>query len=214
MTDGAVNRIVALVFLGIVVAPVLVIVVEQTPRFYPGSVAVTRVTAQYDIRPDGGLDVTETIDYDYGESGRPLDRVVQLRRPDDAGLDASVDDRGTDRVWEVSDIAATDPDGNPVPRRTKELDPNLPPLTSTGIDGWDTRLSDLRIQLGERLPYLPGARRETTFILKYRVHGALDEVPGGYELKWPTLRWMPAVTPPSACWSRWPRLGGERFQLT
>ncbi|TCO35777.1 hypothetical protein EV652_101662 [Kribbella steppae] len=96
------NRIVALTFLGIVVAAIAVIVLGQTPRFYPGSTAVTRLTTQYDVRPDGDLDVTETIIYDYGASGLPLDRVVQLRRPDADRLDTPVPDRGRDRVWEVS----------------------------------------------------------------------------------------------------------------
>jgi hypothetical protein len=188
MTDGAVNRIVALTFLGIVVAAVAVVVLGQTPRFYPGSTSVTRLTAQYDVRPDGDLDVTETIVYAYGAGGHPLDRVVQVRRPDGGKLETQASDRGTDRVWEVSDITATDQDGTPVPVRTKELDPNLPPLTGTGIDGWDTRLSDLRIQIGKDLPYVEDTKREATFVLRYRVHGALDQVPGGYELNWPDQR--------------------------
>jgi hypothetical protein len=179
-----VNRIVALTVLGMVVAAVAVLVIGARP-FYPGHTAVTGLTAQYDVRPDGGLDVTETITYEYGASGLPLDRVVQLRRPATGPIDTQVADRGTDRVWEISHITATDADGASVPVRSEELNPNLPPLTATGFDGWDSRLSDLRIQIGRDLPYAEGVKREAKFVLRYRVHGALEEVPGGYELNWP-----------------------------
>jgi Predicted membrane protein (DUF2207) len=180
------NRIVALAVFGIVVATIGVLAVREADPFYPGTTTVDRLTAHYEIRPDGSLDITETIDFEYLDGGMPFDRVVELRRPADGErLETAVEDRGRDRVWTVSDITATDSAGVPVPVRTKAMDPLLPPLTGTGIDGWDSRLSDLRIQLGHSLPYEKDSKRRATYILRYRVHGAIEPVPGGYELTWP-----------------------------
>ena len=198
MIDGKVMRIVALAALAMAVAGVVAAAVRDAEPFYPGRTSGAQVKAQYEIRADGGLDVTETIEYEYNRSGLPLDRVVQLRRPADGRLDLSVSNRGKDRVWRVTDVSATDRSGAPVALRTRELDPILPPLTATGIDGWDSRLSDLRIQLGE--DNKPEGHR-ATYILRYRVHGALDQTATGYELHWPDeprLVENPSATEPRA----------------
>ncbi|MGW5191363.1 hypothetical protein ACWEOO_19090 [Kribbella sp. NPDC004138] len=50
-------------------------------------------------------------------------------------------------MWKVSHLSATDTTGAPVAMRTRELDPILPPLTETGIDGWDSRLSGFPLHL-------------------------------------------------------------------
>lgn len=191
-------RIVALAALAIAVAGVVAMAVRDAEPFYPGRTSGAQVKAQYEIRADGGLDVTETIEYVYDASGRALDRVVQLRRPADGRLDLSVSTRGKDRVWKVTNLSATDSSGAPVALRTRELDPILPPVTATGIDGWDSRLSDLRIQLGEDDE--PEGHR-VTYVLRYRVHGALDKTATGYELNWPDERRLaenPSATEPRA----------------
>ncbi|MET9275906.1 DUF2207 domain-containing protein [Kribbella sp. NPDC003557] len=198
MIDGKVMRIVALAALGLAVAGVVGAAVRDREPFYPGRTSGAQVKAQYEVRADGGLDVTETIEYEYNQSGQPLDRVVQLRRPDDGRLDLSVANRGTDRVWKVTHLSATDRAGAPVAMRTKELDPILPPMTATGIDGWDSRLSDLVIQLGD--DDKPAGHR-ATYILRYRVHGALDKTAAGFELNWPDERRLvenPSATEPRA----------------
>lgn len=198
MIDGKVMRIVALAALAMAVAGVVAVAVRDAEPFYPGRTSGAQVKARYEIRADGGLDVTETIEYEYDDSGRALDRVVQLRRPVDGRLDLSVDNRGKDRVWKVTHLSATDTTGAPVAMQTRELDPILPPLTATGIDGWDSRLSDLRIQLGE--DNKPAGHR-ATYVLRYRVHGALDKTATGYELNWPDERRLvenPSATEPRA----------------
>ncbi|WP_410788361.1 DUF2207 domain-containing protein [Kribbella sp. C-35] len=182
MVDGRVIRVVALAAIGLAVAGIVVPAVREGERFYPGRLSGAHIKAQYEIRTDGDLDVTETIDYEYNASGMPLDRAVQLRRPVEETLDQQVSLRSQDRVWTVTHLSATDRSGAPVPVRTKELDPVLPPLTGTGIDGWDSRLSDLRIQIGERNKE---AGDKASYILRYRVHGALDWAADGYELNWP-----------------------------
>ncbi|TCC26524.1 DUF2207 domain-containing protein [Kribbella speibonae] len=182
VVDGRVVRVVALVALGLAVAGVLVPVLREGERFYPGRTDDAQVKAQYEIRADGAVDVTETIDYEYNRSGLPLDRIVHLRRPAEGPIDQQISERGKDRVWKVTDVTATDPTGAPVPVRTKVLDPALPPMTATGIDGWDSRLSDLLIQLGE--DNQPAGHR-ASYVLRYRVHGALDKTADGYELNWP-----------------------------
>lgn len=183
MVDGRVVRVVALAALGLVVAGVSVPLLRSGGEpFYPGRTDNAQVKAQYEIRADGAVDVTETIEYEYGKAGMPLDRIVNLRRPAEGRIDQQVTQRGKDRVWKVTGVTATDPSGAPVPVRTKVLDPALPPMTGTGNDGWDSRLADLLIQIGE---YNKPEGHRASYVLRYRVHGALDKTADGYELNWP-----------------------------
>ncbi|WP_433167415.1 DUF2207 domain-containing protein [Kribbella sp. CA-247076] len=183
MVDGRVMRIVALTFLVLCVAWTGLVVRATWQGYEPERFVVAPATVQYDVQPDGVLDVTETIH--WGDVDGPGDRVVQVRRPEDARLDTSVENRGKDRVWKVTDISVTDTAGKSVDFSTDELDPLLPPLfRATSVDGFDTRLSDLRIQISPEGTALHGA----TYILKYSVHGALDRTEDGYELHWPDPR--------------------------
>lgn len=184
-----------LAVVGLVLAGVAVAVTRDQPYYYPGGSDVVRLSADYALKADGTLEVTETIDYNYGHLGDPLARVIQVRRPATDELYRSVDTRGTDRVWKVFDVTATDAKGAMVPVDVREMDPWLPPLTDTGIDGWNSRLADLHIKVGEQLPYVKTAPTDTepvvrmaTFVVRYKVRGALERTSSGYELNWPDRR--------------------------
>ncbi len=183
----------ALTVLGLVLGGLAIAVHEAQP-YYPGGAGIVRLSADYDLKADGTLEVTETIDYNYGHLGYPLARVIQVRRPATDDLGTSVKTPGTDRIWKVFDVTATDSAGAKVAVDLREMDPLLPPLTATGIDGWNSRLSDLHIKVGDPLPYVTvhagdkPVTRLARFTVRYKVRGALERTSGGYELNWPDRR--------------------------
>ncbi|MBB5835620.1 DUF2207 domain-containing protein [Kribbella italica] len=160
--------------------------------YSPGGSGIVRLTADYKVRADGVLEVVETIDYAYERNGHRLDRALQVRRPADTGnLLTGSAQRGRDRVWKITGITATDATGAAVAVDVSERDPLLPPYTGGSVDGWDSRLADLRVKIGPDLPSVdasPGVAerpRSTTFVLRYQVRGALERVGHDYELNWP-----------------------------
>ncbi|GAB3953819.1 hypothetical protein GCM10029976_094750 [Kribbella albertanoniae] len=183
----------ALTILGLLLGGLAIAVHEAQP-YYPGGADIVRLSADYNLKADGTLEVTETIDYNYGHLGYPLARVIQVRRPATDDLGASVKTPGTDRIWKVFDVTATDSSGAKVAVDLREMDPLLPPLTPTGIDGWNSRLSDLHIKVGDSLPYVTvhagdkPVTRMARFVVRYKVRGALERASGGYELNWPDRR--------------------------
>lgn len=158
----------------------------------PATWGITRLSVHVDVEADGVLQVTETIDYDYSSSGFPLVRVVRLRQPSTGHPDVPASRRGIDRVWEVFDVSASSLTGANADLELNEWDPWLPPVVWSGTDGWDSRRLELHIKVGKPLPYisLPAKAdkfpsRPETFLLRYRVRGAMDRVSDGYELNWP-----------------------------
>ncbi|MFB6726318.1 DUF2207 domain-containing protein [Kribbella sp. NPDC056345] len=188
------KRLAALTVLGLALVG-LGIATKKAVPYYPGGSDIVRLSADYDLKPDGTLEVTETIDYNYGHLGDPLARVIQVRRPATDDLYDSVKTPGTDRIWKVFDVTATDSTGAEVAVDLREMDPLLPPLTPTGIDGWNSRLSDLHIKVGDSLPYVTVHATDTKpvtrmarFVVRYKVRGALERTSSGYELNWPDRR--------------------------
>lgn len=117
-----------------------------------------RITA-YDVvlavRGDGGLDVRETITYDFGAGERHgIFRTIPVRVPYD---------QDNDRVYDVSDVEVTSPSGAPADVDESE---------SSGV---------LTVRVGDPDETITGRH---VYVVTYRVDGALNAFPDHVELYW------------------------------
>lgn len=122
---------------------------------------IDRFTSQITVRPNGTVEVVETVDYDFGPLQRHgLERLLLNRFPYQPPKAA---DGNFERVTPISDITATSPSGAPADVDTKQ-------------DG-----SNLRIRVGDPDRTVTGRQ---TYVLRYVVAGAFNRFEGHDELYW------------------------------
>lgn len=116
----------------------------------------------YDIKPDGTVDVTWEIDWDFGETGRRgiLMGIVE-REPWE-------DDPTKDAVYDISDIDVSSPTGAPAT------------FTTDTVHDGPFRLTEVRI--GDPDKTLDESRH--TYIINYEMTGALRTFDGEPEFFW------------------------------
>ncbi|MFC0625573.1 DUF2207 domain-containing protein [Kribbella deserti] len=123
--------------------------------------AVHRVTA------DGALQVTETIVYRFGSgSGRHgILRDLLVREP-------YVDDLSKDQLYQVTDVQVSSPSGANAEVTEEPLD----------LDQGLGRQVGLRLRIGSQYETISGAT--ATYVIKYRVKGALRHFKDHTEVFW------------------------------
>ncbi|MCC7362917.1 MAG: DUF2207 domain-containing protein [Dehalococcoidia bacterium] len=154
----------ALLLLAVALLPLHASAAESMPAF----------EAHYQVNADGTVDVTETITWDFesapdrhgifrdlaltGLCGAPGARLVDC-------------ESGYNRRWDYDTISVTGPAGEELPFETDEVASNSP-LPNQEL---------LRIRIGDPDATVTGVQ---TYVLRYRIHGALDATPGADELYW------------------------------
>ncbi|MET7284010.1 DUF2207 domain-containing protein [Kribbella sp. NPDC005582] len=125
---------------------------------------VRSFTIDYTVRPDGVLQVKETIAYHFGSYGRHgIYRDLVIREP-------WLDDRSKDQKYEVSNIDVDSPTGAPAAFDTETTKEN------------GDRDQILRIKIGEENSTVRGV--EATYVITYDVRGALRHFTDHSELYW------------------------------
>ncbi|MEU4606467.1 DUF2207 domain-containing protein [Kribbella sp. NPDC023972] len=118
----------------------------------------------YTVTPDGVLQVTETIAYGFGSTGRHgIYRDLVTREP-------YRDNDSKDQRYDVSDISVSSPTGASAEFSTD---------TSTSNGG---RYQVLRIKIGSENETIRGY--DATYVIKYEVRGALRHFDDHSELYW------------------------------
>ncbi|MFG1625428.1 DUF2207 domain-containing protein [Kribbella sp. NPDC049227] len=124
---------------------------------------VTRMAIDYTVTPDGVLQVTETIDYHFGDTDRHgIYRDLVIREP-------FADDKSKDQRYDVSNIKVSSPTA-PDSFETSTMEKN----------GRRDRV--LRIKIGSSSKTVPG--RDATYKISYEVRGALRHFEDHSELFW------------------------------
>ncbi|MBB5978536.1 DUF2207 domain-containing protein [Kribbella solani] len=164
--------------LGVVVS-MLVVALTLAGFAVPASAApgdwVNAMTIDYTVTPDGVLQVTETIEYHFGDPDRHgIYRDLVIREP-------YVDDKAKDQKYEVSNIQVSSPSG-------------APSKFSTSTDYKNKRRDQvLRIKIGSSDDTVAG--RDATYKISYEVRGALRHFADHSELYWDAtgLNWDAAI---------------------
>ncbi|TWD81007.1 hypothetical protein FB561_2109 [Kribbella amoyensis] len=130
---------------------------------------VQRFDARYEIRPDGVVVATETIEFATGSSS--LVRRFRVRGPDDVV-------ESKDRVFAVSKVAVTTVDG----AKVKSWQERYDPLQNVDDYSYDSRYELLNVSVGS-----PAERRPERYVLRYEIRGALDQVGDGIRIRVPGL---------------------------
>ncbi|HZX07069.1 DUF2207 domain-containing protein [Kribbella sp.] len=126
---------------------------------------VTNFTIDYNVTPDGVLQVTETIDYHFATSGRHgIFRNLVTREP-------YKDDDSKDQKYEVSKIDVSSP--------TPGVSADFTKTTSSSNQG---RYETTQIKIGDANTTVPGT--EATYKISYEVRGALRHFADHSELYW------------------------------
>ena len=146
---------------GLVLAALVVLGWAAPAQAESGDV-VSHFAIEYLIRPDGSIDVTERIDYQFASTGRHgIYRELITRQPFGDGSDRDV-------RYGVGNIRVTSPDA---PDDVEK---------STQHKGFRTDWIELKI--GDKDKTIPG--RSASYEISYRLTGALRTVDGLPELYW------------------------------
>lgn len=133
------------------------------PLAYADSDTIRYWDGVYEVQPDGSIDVTTKIDYEFAGTDRHgIDHQLVLREPWD-GAEA-----GKDRVYEISNVDVDSPTGAPDQFTTTENPHGAVTL--------------LRIRIGDPDETLTESRH--TYEISYTVEGALTTQQGRPELYW------------------------------
>ena len=133
------------------------------PLAYADSDTIRDWDGVYEIQPDGSINVTTKIDYEFAGTDRHgIDHQLVLREPWD-GTEA-----GKDRVYEITNVAVDSPTGAPDQFTTTEN-----PYGAVTL---------LRIRIGDPDETLTENRH--TYEISYTVEGALITQQGRPELYW------------------------------
>ena len=125
---------------------------------------VKRFQIDYTVTPDGVLQVTETIAYRFGDTGRHgIYRDLVIREP-------WTDDDSKDQEYRVSNVTVDSPSG-----ASDEF------TTETDKSNHD-RYQVLRLKIGSENKTIPGY--DATYVIKYDVRGALRHFDDHSELYW------------------------------
>lgn len=123
---------------------------------------VERLDAKFEVRADGTIGVTYTLDWDFGEKGRRgIEFGINTREPWDQ-------ERGKDVVYGVSNIRVHSPSGAPA--------------TFTEMHEDSGSYGELRLRIGDADQ--PLEDRRATYVISYDLHGALRTFDGVPELHW------------------------------
>lgn len=123
---------------------------------------VRELVATYDVQPDGTLDVTWEVDWDFGETGR-RGIIVGIVQREPWELDDELD-----AVYSIDDLEVSSPTGAPVQIR------------STSVRSGNVR--SLEVRVGDADEPLEASRH--TYVLSYTITGALRTFDGVPELFW------------------------------
>ncbi|WP_405058482.1 DUF2207 domain-containing protein [Kribbella sp. NBC_01505] len=153
--------------LGVVIS-LLVTTLAMAGFALPASAAsgdqVRAFTINHTVRPDGVLQVQETIAYHFGSTGRHgIYRDLIVREP-------YVTDRSKDQKYDVSNIKVSSPTNAPATFDTE----------TEKLHG--DRDQILRIKIGDEDETVPGV--EATYVITYDVRGALRHFADHSELYW------------------------------
>jgi uncharacterized membrane protein YgcG len=133
----------------------------------PGDIGdvVNRMQIDYTVNADGVLHVKETIDYEFGSSGRHgIYRNLITREP-------WKDDDSKDQEYRISDITVHSDDA------PDEFDTSTEKSSSQ-------RDQSIQIKIGSADETIPG--RQATYVIEYDVRGALRHFEDHSELYWDT----------------------------
>ena len=145
----------------------LVLVLSLGAAFVPSTAhaaadSVTGLAVDFNIQPDGSVDVRYELDWRFGSDGRHgIDFGIATREVWDA-------DRSMDVIYEVSDIAVASPSGAPA--------------MFTREDQESGSVGRISLRIGDPDQTVEG--RDATYVISYVIKGALRTFDGRPELFW------------------------------
>lgn len=126
---------------------------------------IRHLDVRFDVHADGSMDVRYELDWDFGERGR---RGIQFSIVTRESWESNT---AQDVVYEVDNVEVSSPSGAPAQFTERR-------------SGWGSN-EELTLRIGD--PGAPLTTTEATYVISYRVRGAMRTFGGIPELQWDIL---------------------------